>query len=196
MDLGFVLDSSGSLRNEYGKEKKFLTEIADAFGISPSGSRAGVVTFSHVAEHSIKLRDHMSTRSFNQAVNAIPHMGYTTRIDLALKLAQREMFAYRNGGRSGVKKVLIVLTDGSQTKTYGAADPAVVAEDIRRTGITVLVIGVGRGINRRELDSIAGGPNKAFTADSFDILIGQDFERRVLGTICVTAPPGMTKFSF
>ena len=36
---------------EYNKEKKFVTDIADAFGISPSGSRAGVVTFSHLAEH-------------------------------------------------------------------------------------------------------------------------------------------------
>ena len=54
-DIGFILDSSGSLRAEYGKEKKFLLEVAEVAKLSPGGSRAGVVTFSHAAEHSIKL---------------------------------------------------------------------------------------------------------------------------------------------
>ena len=52
-DVGFILDSSGSLRNEYDKEKQFLKQLAAAFGIKPTpdGSRAGVVTFSHRVEH-------------------------------------------------------------------------------------------------------------------------------------------------
>ena len=60
------------------------------------------------------MRDHMSTESFTDAVNKIPHMGYTTRIDLALKLAKAELFERANGGRDDVPKVLIVITDGSQ----------------------------------------------------------------------------------
>ena len=41
VDVGFVLDSSGSLRTEYHKEKDFLKALAGAFNISPGGSRAG-----------------------------------------------------------------------------------------------------------------------------------------------------------
>ena len=44
VDLGFVLDSSGSLRNEYDKEKDFLKQMAAAFDISPHGTRAGIWT--------------------------------------------------------------------------------------------------------------------------------------------------------
>ena len=41
VDVGFILDSSGSLRTEYHKEKDFLKKLAGAFDISPDGSRAG-----------------------------------------------------------------------------------------------------------------------------------------------------------
>ena len=84
------------MAREYGKEKKFLIEIAKAFG---SGSRAGVITFSHKAEVSIPMGAYSDPRSFADAVNAIPHMGYTTRIDLALELAERDLFRYQSSNR-------------------------------------------------------------------------------------------------
>ena len=82
------MDSSGSLRNEYHKEKEFLKILAASFNISPDGGRAGVVTFSSRAEHSIKMSDHTDIASFDAAVDAIPLMGFQTRIDRALRLAQ------------------------------------------------------------------------------------------------------------
>ena len=39
------------MRNDYQKEKDFLKKIANVFGISPDGSKVGVITFSYVAEH-------------------------------------------------------------------------------------------------------------------------------------------------
>ena len=91
-DIGFILDSSGSLAREYGKEKKFLVELAKAVG---SGARAGVVTFSHKAVLSIPMGSQPDHASFASAVKAIPLMGYTTKIDLALELAQRSLFQGR-----------------------------------------------------------------------------------------------------
>ena len=64
VDIGFILDSSGSLANDYGKEKDFLVAIAKAFGIGPSASRAGVVTFSYNSELSIKMNDYQDINSF------------------------------------------------------------------------------------------------------------------------------------
>ena len=66
----------------------FLKTIASSFGISKDGTRAGVITFSYEAKNSIKMNDHYNIASFNAAVDAIPLMGYTTRIDRALRLAQ------------------------------------------------------------------------------------------------------------
>ena len=179
VDVGFVLDSSGSLRNDYGKEKNFLKALAATFGLSEDGGRAGVVTFSYYTEHSIKLNDHAKLSTFNDAVDKIPLMGSTTRIDKALRMTQNEMFSIPNGGRPGVTKLLIVLTDGSQTQDAGAEDPGDVADEIRNAGIRVIAVGIGKGVNTTELAHIAGDDKNVFSAGSFDELISSDFLQSV-----------------
>lgn len=186
VDVGFILDSSGSLRNEYGKEKDFLKTLAGAFGVSQSGSRAGVITFSYYTEHSIKLSDYDDLSSFNEAVDKIPLMGSTTRIDKALRLSQQEMFTLANGARPGVPKVLILLTDGSQTQDAGAEDPGDVADELRRVGVKILVVGVGKGVNATELERIAGKAENSYTATTFDDLLAGDFVKTVKEDTCKT----------
>ena len=185
VDIGFLLDSSGSLRNDYDKEKDFLKALAATFGVSETGGRAGVVTFSYYTEHSVKLSDHTDLASFNDAVDKIPLMGSTTRIDKALRLTQKEMFSIGNGGRPGVSKVLIVLTDGSQTQDAGAEDPGDVAEELRASGITVLAVGIGKGVNRTELAHIGGAAKNVYSAATFDELISRDFLDEVNSAGCV-----------
>ena len=179
VDVGFVLDSSGSLRDDYDKEKNFLKALAATFGVSEQGARAGVVTFSFNTEHSIKLNDHYDLFSFSDAVDKIPLMGHTTRIDRALRLTQSEMFSIANGGRPGVSKVVIVLTDGSQTPDAGAEDPGNVAEELRSMGYKVLAVGIGSGVNSTELAYITGNKENVYSASSFDELISQDFLEKV-----------------
>ena len=175
VDVGFVLDSSGSLKDDYGKEKNFLKALAAIFGVSEQGARAGVVTFSFDAEHSVKLNDHYNLASFSDAVDNIPLMGYTTRIDKALRLTQSQMFSIANGGRPGVSKVVVLLTDGSQTQDAGAENPAVVAEELRSMGYKVLAVGIGSGVNSTELAHITGASANVYSAATFDELISQKF---------------------
>jgi hypothetical protein len=83
VDVGFILDSSGSLRNDYQREKDFLISLAAAFGVTQDNARASVVTFSYFSDLSIKFNDYSDIISFAGAVDAIPLMGSTTRIDRA-----------------------------------------------------------------------------------------------------------------
>ena len=184
VDVGFILDSSGSLRNDYQNEKDFLKSLAGAFGVTKDDSRAGVITFSYYSEHSIKLKDHTDITSFNAAVDAIPLMGSTTRIDRALRLTQNELFTLENGARPGIPKILILLTDGSQTQDAGAEDPGVISNELRLSGITVIVVGIGSGTNATELAHMAGGADNAFSAASFDELIGGDFIKQLTDKSC------------
>lgn len=184
LDIGFILDSSGSITKNYQDEKDFLKAVAGSFGVSQDETRAGVITFSHYVEHSIQLKDHADTSSFNAAVDAIPLMGSVTRIDKALRLTQKEMFTYVNGGRMGIRKMLILLTDGSQTKTPYSEDPALIADELRQEGITFIVVGMGQGINLPELTKIAGGSDKTFGATSFIDLLSGPFIRNVQDTAC------------
>ena len=57
VDVGFLLDASGSLINHFDEEKKFLSEITGAFHISRDGSRASVIRFSYWANLDIKVRN-------------------------------------------------------------------------------------------------------------------------------------------
>ena len=158
--------------------------LASTFGVSSNASRAGVITFSYYTEHSIKLNDYQELSSFNAAVDSIPLMGSTTRIDKALRLTQKEMFSVANGGRPGVPKVLILLTDGSQTQDVGAEDPGDIAGELRKDGINIIVVGIGQGVNQTELAHIAGGDANAYSAASFDELVGSDFVNKIKNEGC------------
>ena len=158
--------------------------LASTFGISNDGSRAGVVTFSYNSEHSIKLNDHTDIGSFNKAVDKIPLMGSTTRIDKALRLTQGELFETSNGARPGIPKLLILLTDGSQTADTDAEDPGDIADELRSSGIRMLVIGIGSGINQTELNHIAGGDKFSFSAASFEELISSEFVKEIVEGSC------------
>ena len=184
MDVGFILDSSGSLRTEYHKEKEFLKAIASQFGVNQNSSRIGVISFSYFAELSIKLDDHDSLHTFDKAVDDIPNMGSTTRIDKALRLAQNELFDEENGARFQVNKILIMLTDGSQTQDDESEDPAMIAQEIRDSGIQMLTIGIGPGTNISELTRIAGSRQNSYSTESFDKLLEENFLQSISSAGC------------
>ena len=185
VDVGFILDSSGSLKDDYQREKDFLKSLAGSLGFGPGTTRAGVITFSYHAEHSIKLKDFDSLTSFNNAVDKIPLMGFTTRIDKALRLAQKEMYTVENGARKNVPKILILLTDGSQSKRGDdVEEPKLIADILRSKGIRLVVIGIGSGVKQDELENIAGGQENVYSAASFDQLLSQDFVDQVTVKEC------------
>ena len=175
------MDSSGSILNDYSKEKNFLKSLAASFQISKDGARAGVITFSSNVKLSIRLNDHFNLDDFNDAVDEIPHMNHTTRIDRALRMTQQEMFTAANGGRSEVKKIIIILTDGVQTRkdVTDLEEPSSVAKELRNMGYTVLAVGIGNGADENELAAITGDGNHVYTADTFEELVTEEFLEKV-----------------
>ena len=184
VDIGFIVDSSGSLRSQYYKEKKFVKMVADNFGISLEGTRAGVITFSYQAELSIKFSDFDSAEKLKNAIDSLPMMGSTTRIDKALRMARDQLFLETNGARTGVAKILILLTDGSQTPDADAIDPAVLAMNLLDMGIEFYVVGIGPEVKEAELVSLANGPDNVLQADSFDTLVSPEFVKNISETSC------------
>lgn len=146
-----------------------MKSVAGLFGVSDKGSRAGVVTFSKESKQDIKLNTYSDINSFDAAVDAIPLMGSITRIDKGLRQAQQDMFKSQNGARNGIAKVLFLFTDGSQTGFDGAEEPAVIASELRNSGIHVIVIGIGENVNSTELRKIAGGDANVFKASFADL---------------------------
>ena len=184
LDVGFIVDSSGSLRKDYDKEKEFVKIVAENLVISSNGSRAGVITFSWHAEYSIKLNDHDTTQSFHEAVSRLPLFGHTTRIDKALNLASKDLFKSENGGRSGVPKLIILLTDGSQTRDADALDPGVLAKKLRANGIKLIVVGIGSNVDSSELLHIANEKSNMYLAKDFNELKSPSFTSNIATISC------------
>jgi len=204
-DVGIILDSSGSIRSYYQDEKDFLNSIAASFGIGSGKSRASVITFSKFSLLSIKFSQYDNLAKFQAAVNRIPHLNSVTFMDRALRLAQKEMFALKNGARPGKAKLLVLLTDGKQTPGYyqkigrrfkyvQAEDPAAVVKDLRKDGINVLVVGMGKGpgVNMKMIKNIAGESKYAFYAADFKTLATPAFLNDVKARSCVAAEESLT----
>ena len=144
-----------------------------------------VVLFSYHSELKIKFSDFTNIDDFKAAVSALPLMKSTTRIDKALNTAFSEMFNEKNGMRVNVPKVLVLLTDGEQTKDPDAVPPSRVVQKFHDAGIKVVVIGIGRSVNPTELRSLVRAERDLYLAKDFDQLKSDDFVDSITSTTCV-----------
>ena len=182
MDLGFVVDSSGSLGaydddgeiipGNYDTEKSFIKEIANNVGLSASGVHASVVQFGTTANLEIEFLDDVT--KFTSRVDAMEWMQSSTRIDLGLDVAYNEMFQTSNGMRESedCSKIVVVMTDGVNDEPLSQLDPA---KQFHDDGIKVVVIGVGGHINETELLTLVKSDDSYHTAQDFGVFMTDSF---------------------
>ena len=187
------MDSSGSIRNSYSKEKDFVKTVAGKIGISLSGSRAGLVLFSTWAELEIKLNQFDNTTAFQSAVDQLPLRGYSTRIDRALAVANEHLFSVSNGMRPNVPKVLILLTDGRQDNV--ATDPSIAIKPFHDAGIKVIVIGIGPGVLESELRKFVSSLGDLYLPKDFEELNSAKFIQDIVNKSCEYASKKLTIMS-
>ena len=170
MNVGFILDSSADVKDKYDAEKQLLKELAASFGVSPSGSKASVIAYSDVANINIKFTDNDNIQSFSDAVDKIPLMDSKNRIDKALELADKTMFTLSNGAKPDVVNVLVILTSGTESDDEDAVNPASIAEEMIKSGVNIITVGIGENVNKDQLGAITGDESNIFMAASVDKL--------------------------
>ena len=174
MDVAFLVDSSGSISfRNFRKVKNFVVELASKFDISPGGSRAAVVVYSTRATTRIRFTDHSTYGSFANAVQRLRHERGYTRIDLALEKAYLDVFGSRGKSRFLVPKIAFVLTDGEQTKTGDELSLEEVSDRLKKKGVRVISIGIGKRVDKSQLTVIASSEKDVVIAESFDGLVSE-----------------------
>ena len=149
VDLAFIIDSSGSIgRTNYKKQKNFVKEVAKTFGLSPNGSRAAMVLYSNSASVKARFGQYSDPKEFGGAVDSLPYERGLTRIDKALDLTAKDIFAQ---SRSGVPKIAMLITDGTQTAAADAKGLKEASEPLRQAGVRVLAVGIGSRVIKEEL---------------------------------------------
>lgn len=80
--------------------------------------------------------------------------------------------------------MVILLTDGSQSYEPGTEDPKLIAKELAKIGIQIIVIGIGKEVQKPELLSIAGQSDRVYNVDNFDELISKEFVGKVSVGTC------------
>lgn len=167
MDLGFVLDGSGSVSSDnFIQSKDFIKNMTKQFNISQTDSHVGVVLFATSASLVFNFNQYYDIQSINNAVDNINQPNGYTNIDGALDTTYTDLFLASQ--RPEKERVLIFMTDGFSTVgDKNKIGPN--AQKIKRNGIHIVALGIGKGYDLNELKLIATDSSYIFTAD-FDKL--------------------------
>lgn len=165
------MDASTSVRGSgFRKAKDFIKFVLQRFKISQTGIHIGLIRFSSSAHVIFNFEEHYTNNGINTAIDRMEYVKGATRTDRALRLARNKLFLEKSEGgtsRPNIPKFLVLMTDGiSRWPKITTLE----ADALKKQGVHVVVVGVGRLLARNELESMASSPQDVITATSFAAL--------------------------
>lgn len=119
VDIGFLIDASGSSRTFFSDVIKVINRIIDSFNVGFSKTHAGFVVFSDKARVVSAIHDGKSAEALKKELESLPTPGGATRLDIALQLTYRDLFDTAAVRDSKKPKFLFIFSDGVHASTYG-----------------------------------------------------------------------------
>ena len=119
MDVGIVLDTSGSVRSEnFKKATEFVANLVGHLTISAQGTHVGVISYASTPslQFNFAKAEYHNLGALQAAIRGVKFTGGGTRTDLALEMASNHLFTPGAGDRNQATNVLIVLTDGKTNR--------------------------------------------------------------------------------
>ncbi|XP_005107396.1 uncharacterized protein LOC101857673 [Aplysia californica] len=157
LDMAFVLDSSASLSiPDFIKSKTFSANIMDGFKVGFNSVHVAAISFSRQVKEHFNFQQYNSTSAAQQGIRNIAKYSAGTNTHLALDYLREHIFTSESGSRQSAAKIAIVQTDGV---SHDPRKTAAAASALRDIGVVVLSIGVGSGIDVKELHAIASPPS-------------------------------------
>ena len=161
IDMGFIIDGSGSIEN-YGRGNfkrclQFVKNMIRSFTISQRYVRIGIVLFSSKSQLILRFSQNRGLNSILQTIDRIRYPRRGTRTGRALSFATSRLFYPSGRGRS---KIAIVMTDGGSQDSVRLP-----AQILRRRGVRIFCLGIGKRYNMGQLLQMAGNRRNVFIAD-------------------------------
>lgn len=161
-DFILVLDESGSLTNtQFAQLKDFAVSFVNSLTIGADDSQVGITMFATNARNIINLSGDQA--SIINAINGITKLGGNTCIGCGLFFADT---MFQNFGRADAIPIVLVLTDGVNTRpapaSSAAANLASAINALETRGVIRIAIGVGNNVNQNEINAIASDPDSQF----------------------------------
>lgn len=177
LELVFVIDSSESVGpDNFNVIKDFVNAMIDRASVSRDTTRVGVVLYSHINIVVVGLGQEVTRDEIRSRVRSMSYLGEGTFTGSAIQQANQVFKA----ARTGVRKVLIVITDGQADKRDVISLESAVSE-AHRANTEMFVIGVVNQSDlffnefKKELNLMASEPDSehVFLIDNFRTLPGE-----------------------
>ena len=134
--MAIVLDKSKSVKiPNLRKVITFLGELVEKFHPAPDADHFGFITFHSKANLVFNFADsryHNKNELLKKIASEPIKLELQTRTDLALKMADDELFTKAGGDRPDKPNVMIVLTDGKPTHPDKKFDFKTFADEISK----------------------------------------------------------------
>ncbi len=183
VDLCFIIDSSGSIRDNnpsdgsfdnWDLQLDFLSRLVGSFTIGPDATRVGAVIFSEDTRLVFALNTYTTAEEVQQAIKNLAYMGQTTNTPQALIETRMQCFSPARGDRPDVQNLAIIVTDGLPFPPERRQPAISEAGALRATGATMIAIGVTDVIDADFLKEMSSPPQiegqNYFTASDFNAL--------------------------
>ncbi|XP_028398895.1 uncharacterized protein LOC114521039 isoform X22 [Dendronephthya gigantea] len=191
-DLIFVLDRSGSISpTDYDKMREFVKKVGKEIKVGERNEKgeiigqAAIVTFSELGEKRLTLAESQDSKKFYDTVTKMPGplLRGRTKTHRGLNIADKEIAIKEAGYReddSDVQKMLMVITDGEQTRESVRRGYVYVGDAMKtffNRNMNVFAIGVGLKNDdaRNQVRDMVEYPENAILAANFSDLL-QKFE--------------------
>ena len=165
-DIAFVLDSSGSIRSANPRDRsfdnwdlmlQFVIQLISRLSISRNNIRVASLRYSHEARLDFHLNRYFTLSELTQAIRRLEYIDNNTNTADALWMMRTVIFdptkSGARGDRPDVPNIAILITDGVSNVNERNTIPF--ADQAKRDGIRILVIGVTDKIDERELIAIS-----------------------------------------
>nr|XP_017202216.1 collagen alpha-5(VI) chain [Oryctolagus cuniculus] len=175
-DIMFLVDGSSSIGYaNFEKMKNFMQTLLAKIQIGADKTQIGVAQFSDYNKEEFPLNKYFTQKEISDAIDRMLLITGNTLTGSALKFIDT-YFTQSKGARHGVKKFLILITDGEAQDDV--REPAVALRD---KGVIILSVGV-YGANRTQLEEISGDGSLVFHVENFEDL--KEIERKLIFLVC------------
>nr|4A0Q_A Chain A, INTEGRIN ALPHA-1 [Homo sapiens]4A0Q_B Chain B, INTEGRIN ALPHA-1 [Homo sapiens] len=140
LDIVIVLDGSNSIY-PWDSVTAFLNDLLERMDIGPKQTQVGIVQYGENVTHEFNLNKYSSTEEVLVAAKKIVQRGgRQTMTALGTDTARKEAFTEARGARRGVKKVMVIVTDGESHDNHRLKKVIQDCEDenIQRFSIAIL----------------------------------------------------------
>ena len=195
-DVAFLLDSSGSIRDEdWELLINFVKQVVGSLLISEQDIHVAAVRYSTNARVQFGLDASYVTSEIQRRLDSIEKRDGQTNLREAIQITASQVFSGpRNGDRTDAPDVMVIISDG---RTDDRPETIITANQARADNIEIIPVGIDIDGDMELLKAIASNPDDV---DRLRVTSYRELSQRInslVNIICPDpAPPGTSSSLF